>query len=678
MKISTLTVLLVSFINYSLFCNEQISLQNKPFYGMFYNHGINVYLSAFSELEEIPSCCKKNMNGINTGFNTGLLAQFKLIDFIKNEFRLGLSNYSGILIQQEDFEALFYDEESDDFILTDGIFQYELDASLYVINISTLGFYELWNKINLIGGFDIGYLIKKDYSYIEKIIKPAQGFFSGTNRSRTRNFKEGQFETTTDLYFSLKLGVDYNLKLNNKNSLFLHPEIFYSYIINPLIPETGWHIHSIFAGLAVKYTEPLPPPPPPLPPLQEPLPDYPMPVKAPDIYADITAAQIDSLGNINKETEIKIEDFVTNSISPLLNFIFFDENSYKIHDRYTKINYDDSWNFSLSGLKKMSEMQNYYNLLNIIGLRLRNNKNAKITLTGTNADMGVERKNTNLSMKRAESVKDYLVNIWAIDPERINIRARNLPAEPSNKYDSAGQEENRRVEIISDNWKITEPIVIKDTNRVVTKTKIRFYPKIISEFKTKKWILSIKQNGHILKEFTGQNTLPPQIDWDVKTDSPDAPKYGGKINYSLKVENTLGKLVSTIDKFISVEQVTIERKKTEKKFDTEYEYYSLILFDFRKFRLKKEHKKILDMINDKISDDSKVIITGHTDIIGTDEFNRKISKSRAANVAKELGVKNVELIGEGEENLLYDNSLPEGRFYCRTVKIMIETKIRNK
>jgi hypothetical protein len=38
--------------------------------------------------------------------------------------------------------------------------------------------------------------------------------------------------------------------------------------------------------------------------------------------------------------------------------------------------------------------------------------------------------------------------------------------------------------------------------------------------------------------------------------------------------------------------------------------------------------------------------------------------------------KEVHFEGMGERELIYNNELPEGRFYCRTVTITVETPIK--
>jgi outer membrane protein OmpA-like peptidoglycan-associated protein len=64
--------------------------------------------------------------------------------------------------------------------------------------------------------------------------------------------------------------------------------------------------------------------------------------------------------------------------------------------------------------------------------------------------------------------------------------------------------------------------------------------------------------------------------------------------------------------------------------------------------------------------------------MGNEKLNKRIATQRAMAVAKHLDIPDTQIIGIGQENLLYDNTLPEGRFYCRTVRITIETPIENK
>src|SRR5690606_30451209 len=102
-----------------------------------------------------------------------------------------------------------------------------------------------------------------------------------------------------------------------------------------------------------------------------------------------------------------------------------------------------------------------YNL-NIIGMRLRENPRATVTITGCNNDTDTENNNTALSEARAEVVRDYLVTVWRVGSEQITVKAQNLPDKPANNDGADGQAENRRVEITSSNYDILQPVSIKE------------------------------------------------------------------------------------------------------------------------------------------------------------------------------------------------------------------------
>ena len=70
-------------------------------------------------------------------------------------------------------------------------------------------------------------------------------------------------------------------------------------------------------------------------------------------------------------------------------------------------------------------------------------------------------------------------------------------------------------------------------------------------------------------------------------------------------------------------------------------------------------------------------IVGFTDILGEEEYNRKLSEQRAEAVRAAFGsaLDNIEVTtrGLGSSQLLFSNDTPEGRFYCRMVQVYIET-----
>jgi len=360
---------------------------------------------------------------------------------------------------------------------------------------------------------------------------------------------------------------------------------------------------------------------------------------------------------------------------PLLAYVFFEENSAEIPSRYVLFDSKVAENFSTDQLSNLNALDTYYYVLNIIGRRLRDIPTANITLVGTNSDVGPEKNNKVLSENRAKAVADYLIKTWQIDPNRIKITARNLPKDHSKVDDPLGMQENRRVEIIPDDISIIEPVFTVDTMRVLSTAEIRFIPKVISEAGISKYAFVLKQQDNELIKIEDSGKLPNNFSWKIT--SKNFPKNESDFAYSLTVTDSVGQTLLSPLKRIPITRKSIDMKRRTGQSDKEFEYYSLILFDYAKSDLGTEHRKVVDFIKQRISPESKVFIYGFTDSIGEEEINKKISDKRAVAVLKRLNIDtNVVVEGKGESELLYDNNTPEGRFYCRTVTINIETPVK--
>ncbi|MEP7220313.1 MAG: OmpA family protein, partial [Bacteroidota bacterium] len=141
----------------------------------------------------------------------------------------------------------------------------------------------------------------------------------------------------------------------------------------------------------------------------------------------------------------------------------------------------------------------------------------------------------------------------------------------------------------------------------------------------------------------------------------------------LEVRDGAGQTFTT-NGTLPVEQVTVRKKRVERIADKQIDRYSLIIFDFDKGDLNETNRKIAQFIKARIRPTAAVTIEGSTDRIGEAEYNKRLSEERARSTARALGVAGGTVRGIGESGL-YDNDLPEGRFYCRTVSIVVETPV---
>jgi outer membrane protein OmpA-like peptidoglycan-associated protein len=84
---------------------------------------------------------------------------------------------------------------------------------------------------------------------------------------------------------------------------------------------------------------------------------------------------------------------------------------------------------------------------------------------------------------------------------------------------------------------------------------------------------------------------------------------------------------------------------------------------------------MLKYIREHSKPTSTFVISGHADRSGGADYNMLLSTKRAEYTAKALNLPATTAKGYGKEQELYDNNLPEGRMYNRTVNIVVETPV---
>lgn len=118
---------------------------------------------------------------------------------------------------------------------------------------------------------------------------------------------------------------------------------------------------------------------------------------------------------------------------------------------------------------------------------------------------------------------------------------------------------------------------------------------------------------------------------------------------------------------------------------TKVTYAADAFFDFDKAVLKKEGKAKLDDLVGKVKaiNLEVIIAVGHTDSIGADKYNQKLSVRRAEAVKAYLVSKGIEknrvyTEGKGEKQPVADNKTKEGRAKNRRVEIEVVGTRSNK
>lgn len=376
---------------------------------------------------------------------------------------------------------------------------------------------------------------------------------------------------------------------------------------------------------------------------------------------------------------LTIEEIKTIDSSPMLAQIYFAKENSEIQPQYVRFS-SPSDTAGYDEQKFNTTLEKYYQDLNIVGKRLADKPEATITLVGCNDNTGKEKGNKKLSTLRAESVRDYLKTVWNVAPERMTIQVRNLPAKPSASKLKEGQAENRRVEIISTDPAILAPIRSTYFATRIDASSLSLRPDVVAPNGIASWKLTARNTMGTLSELDGKG-LPKETSIPLDSKNLKALATGGDIAVKMELEDSKGQIIELSPEPVKVTFIQTSQRLAQKQNLRVQEKYALILFDFDKDTIEAQNQEIVNRIVARIKTlpQATVEIVGHTDNIGSETYNLKLSERRALAVYKLLAASYGEAPGErirysgvGQNSPLFDNLSPEARAFNRTVTITLE------
>lgn len=505
---------------------------------------------------------------------------------------------------------------------------------------------------------------------------------------------------------SLLVGASWEIPLTANGSLLLVPEVFYSIglanVSNALatLPDETplWRMNTLRAGIAVKFAPEKPLPPPPSRP-DEPLPSTPQPiasntsttappkaVPAPLSVKIATVIGVQKSGQGVEYPTIAIEEFAASSSRYLLPYIFFDEKSAAIPQRFTRLSSDETVYFKpeslISGtLKPENDLDAYAHILNIVGYRLHQYPNARLTLTGYNdaaaesAEKSLDGRpfgGQSLGLRRAERVKEYLQAVWEIQSSRIITKSggtRGL-ATPLDA------EENRVVEMQASQPEIFDELRYDYTLRTLETPVLEVEPEITAPKGLAAWSFRITQSKTTLVEYDGK-LAPRVISSNVERAMATVPLSDKPITITVRAaDSARNSSFATVQ--LPVKTLTLETKRRLNMPDVRVGTYWVFCFDLNSKQILVDDRirRAVQAIKTHITPGASLEIKGYADTRGDVQSNRRLSDERAESVSQLIGAPSSRVVSEGKgESTLYENSLPEGRFYNRFVRVDVRTPV---
>jgi outer membrane protein OmpA-like peptidoglycan-associated protein/Mg-chelatase subunit ChlD len=377
---------------------------------------------------------------------------------------------------------------------------------------------------------------------------------------------------------------------------------------------------------------------------------------------------------------LTIEEIKTFDASPLLGHIYFEANSGDISQRYHRFSSQaETVTFNESDLR--GTLDKYHHVLDIIGKRLRDNPDATITLVGCNADYGEEKGREDLSLMRAVAVRTYLQYIWSVDADRMAIQTRNLPEKPSTSRSEEGRADNRRVEIHSDHPAMFDLVRSTYLGYRFDNSALIVRPLLESTYGVADWHIRAASGTDVLAEISGEGTPADFYRLPLLFERPNVVGETGNIKVHMEVKDDRDQSLSLVSDPVEVHFLQTSRRLAQRLDYRVQERYALILFDFDSHSIDAQNRFVVDEIATRIRElpQAQVKITGHTDNIGSDAYNLRLSERRAKAVydlLRESGgaaaAERIEYRGAGAIDPPYDNLTSEARAFNRTVIITLE------
>lgn len=635
-----------------IFSSHLLHSQPSFFLGGTAGYEYNIHKALFNIFPQ-GTACGEFQNGHGNGFYAGVTGEFPILTNLRASARGVFARMSGKLTARCTDNIIVPIPGTNEFapLIRESRYEADLDYGMIELGMRYIPIGSL--PIFIHAGVGIGApVFNASFYQDEEILSPKGVLFE--NNVRKRPVDAGDF-VNAQTRFAVNGGIGYEFRL--RKNLSLLPEVSYAHSFSDVTTGRQWKVQNVRAGVSLLFGigehEEAPP--------QKEEPIIPKPEEpAPAVSIKTT-----------EDASVHILETIVTETFPLLPYIFFEKNSAVLIDRYHHTSTKETFEFREQLLPRKT-LDIYHNILDIFGKRLRDNPPITITLIGTTDNKDVELNNQSIAYERAATVKRYFIDVWKIDSGRIEIRTQHLPSIPTSPIYVEGDEENRRVEILSDSDELFRPVVHERFSEYsISPPTMKFDLGATSQNDFVFWQLTAKKGTVTLANFEGRGNLPGHFEWTLSDSVARTVDTQDRITCALTVVDMKGKTsTSGID-------VPVFKSRNAH----EVSRLSLIVFDFDKSEIVPQNQKMIrKFVAVSIQPRSSVVITGSTDKLGEADHNMQLSTDRAYAV-RDILVKEkpslafLEAKGIGEAPDVYDNALPEGRYYCRTVAVQVKTPI---
>ena len=641
--------------------------------------------STLSAFPGIPTCC--DLLSPTQGFAGSILGEYTFLTESRYtlEGALGLTFASSSLASSS-FVGFALDGTDESAKVVRAESETRVSLSSYSLEARILGSWLLGNSAtlrpHLFGGLAANFFVSGHLEQREELLSPASAVFEDTRTSSRLVYAES---VTSRLRPWITFCAGAGMTPITTERFDVRARLAAELPMTAIVRELGQGLSYGFIRLDVSVLLKRPPPvPATIPPV----------IRERTLAAELRLRALDGMNTMSDTAVIDITQALGTRVYSLLPFIFFSSGSDIVDARYNHLTANETSTYkpttsvlladTAAEFDRKATLELYYNLLNIVGRRMRVEfPEATLFIRGYVDNQGPERSNTQLSLRRAQSVRSYLRDVWQIDTSRLIVSSGLLsPTAASTTMSDErdrvdGHEENRRVELESSIPEVLDPVVITDSVMSSKLPRIVALPHIISDSTDHLWqIRTPCQSTPDTLTLTGSGSPLPQYELD----SMQCRVVGGaeqqSINSTLRVIADDGRRAEA---FATLPVVVRRQKVLLRRADGESIQYRFRLtqFQYNNQRMLSAQSSIIQRyITPLLPDNASIQIYGYTDRKGPSELNMqlaldRVSETRSAFTSHQSVT--TLAVGEGSERLPtpFDNSTPEGRLYNRTVEVRV-------
>lgn len=598
---------------------------------------LNTHSGNFSSFEGAADCATF-YSGKGNGLIGSLGYELPLSSMVHLALNLGISQRSADL----ENDVIFTSREQSTLQTTMVTLRNTLTTSLSYMELGTdirPTIFErlIGGPLRLFAGARLYIPLTNTFRQSERIVSPANAVFKADNRQQ-REILSGEMTTNPKIGFGFSGGVENILMVSKK--VGLTQQIGYDYNVSPVTNDASWNIASLHfqLGLRISFDKEMEKP---IQVIEEvALPEAPLVVKKSEATPNL-GIQIRSVrAKVVSGNEVL-------SLPPLVNSLFFDQNSSQIPERYSRETTLGNDELTMSALQYQS-----YAIATIVAT-IKANPNAKLKIIG--ATSGDDEGGLQLAEARAQAVKKALSDAGVAE-SIMRTEAKVLPENPSNQQYATGREENRRVDLMLENVQLKAYV------------SRRQYAEIKGEV-----VLGI--NSANMKPGTKLRLNGVCLSPETVALPADSAKMSLNCRFD-KNQTTFPLEIKAASAFANASaaaDVSLSEMPTETIELNLDNFKAVLRFGYDSRTLSSENKELLRQMTHLIPAGSTVTILGGADATGGEEYNRKLSQDRAE--ATEKFIRSIATdkftIKTAVSTEKFAEDTPEGRFLNRNLQIRV-------